>query len=230
VPGEGVEDVANLQSLEIAAPHGKLEALLRLPDRPSEARMAAVVCHPHPLGGGTMHNKVVFRLAQALGDLDMPVLRFNFRGVGRSTGSYDEGRGESDDTRTALDELARRFPTLPLCLAGFSFGSWVGLPVGCSDVRVHQLIGAGVPVGTNMTDTLSECRKHKLIVQGDRDQYGPSAKLAAWFEQIPEPKQLVVVPGADHFFTDFQTELYQAVYEYFMSGNSALGPSPERAE
>jgi hypothetical protein len=192
--------------------------------------MAAVVCHPHPLGGGTMHNKVVFRVAQALGDLGMPVLRFNFRGVGKSTGSFDDGRGESDDTRTALDELARRFPALPLCLAGFSFGSWVGLPVGCSDQRVHQVIGVGIPVATHMTDTLAECDKHKLIIQGDQDQYGPRASLTDWFERVPEPKQLVVIPGADHFFTDFQTELYQAVFEYSVSGKSALGPSPEGME
>jgi alpha/beta superfamily hydrolase len=215
--------VARLQTIEIPAPHGALEGLLRLPDMTSPVRMAALVCHPHPLGGGTMHNKVVFRIAQALGDLGFPVLRFNFRGVGRSTGKYDGGNGESEDTRTALDELARRYPQLPLCLAGFSFGSWVGLPVGCADPRVHQLIGVGVPVATLMTDTLPNCLKPKLIVQGGDDQYGPPEKVAAWFESIPAPKRLMVVPQADHFFTEFQTELYQAIQDYFRIGDGALG-------
>jgi alpha/beta superfamily hydrolase len=215
--------VARLQTIEIPAPHGALEGLLRLPDHTPHLRMAALVCHPHPLGGGTMHNKVVFRIAQALGDLGFPVLRFNFRGVGRSTGHYDGGEGESEDTRTALDELARRFPELPLCLAGFSFGSWIGLPVGCADLRVHQLIGVGVPVATLMTDSLSNCPKPKLIVQGGDDQYGPPEKTASWFNQISPPKRLVVIPHADHFFTEFQTELYQAVSDYFSDGDSTLG-------
>jgi|SRR5579871_1645314 alpha/beta superfamily hydrolase len=215
--------MAQLQTLDIQAPHGMLEGLLRLPDNQEQARMAALVCHPHPIGGGTMHNKVVFRVAQALGDLGMPVLRFNFRGVGRSTGAFDEGRGEADDVRTALDELARRFPALPLCLAGFSFGSWVGLPVGCADERVRQLIGVGVPVATLMSDVLTGCVKHKLIVQGEQDQYGGAEQLRAWFERIPEPKQLAIVPAADHFFLNQQSQLYQAVYDYFAAGHSVLG-------
>jgi uncharacterized protein len=170
-----------------------------------------------------MHNKVVFRVAQALGDLGMPVLRFNFRGVGRSTGHYDDGHGEADDVRTALSFLAQRFPGSALCLAGFSFGSWVGLPVGCADPLVRQLIGVGIPFSTVVMETLGECRKHKLIVQGEQDQYGGSARLIPWFEQLSEPKKLVMVPGADHFFSDSQTELYHAIYDYFKDGNSAMG-------
>jgi alpha/beta superfamily hydrolase len=220
--------VASLQTLEIPTHDGLLEALLRLPDSGRvAAAMAAVVCHPHPLGGGTMHNKVVFRVAQALGDLGLPVLRFNFRGVGRSTGRYDDGRGEADDVRAALSFLAQRFPGSALCLAGFSFGSWVGLPVGCADPLVRQLIGVGVPFSTLVTEKLGECRKHKLIVQGEQDQYGGPPKLIPWFEQLSEPKQLVLVPGADHFFNDSQTELYHAVYDYFKGGNSAVGPLPD---
>jgi alpha/beta superfamily hydrolase len=216
-----------LQTIEIPTHDGFLEALLRLPDSGGDAHaMAAVVCHPHPLGGGTMHNKVVFRVAQALGDLGLPVLRFNFRGVGRSTGRYDDGRGEADDARAALSFLAQRFPDSALCLAGFSFGSWVGLPVGCADPLVRQLIGVGVPFSSLVTEILGECRKHKLIVQGEQDQYGGPAKLIPWFEQLSEPKQLVVVPGADHFFSDSQTELYHAVYDYFKEGRSAIGPLP----
>lgn len=208
-----------LRALDIPAPHGILEGLLRLPDpgAPSPP-MAALVCHPHPQFGGTMHNKVVFRVAQALGELGMPVLRFNFRGVGRSTGTYGEGRGERDDVRAALDELARRYPHLPLCLAGFSFGSWVGLPIGCADPRVTQLIGAGVPVSLLSTDALAGCDKPKLIVQGERDEYGPREALLPWFERLPDPKWLTIVPGADHFFTAYQQQLYHAIQAYFRSG------------
>jgi uncharacterized protein len=220
--------VASLQTVEIPTDDGLLEALLRLPDSGRAApAMAAVVCHPHPLGGGTMHNKVVFRIAQALGDLGLPVLRFNFRGVGRSTGHYDDGRGEADDVRAALEFLAQHFPGSRLCLAGFSFGSWVGLPVGCADPLVRQLIGVGVPFSTLVTNVPEECRKHKLIVQGEQDQYGGPPKLIPWFEQLSEPKQLVLVPGADHFFSDSEAELYHAVYDYFKNGNSAIGPLPD---
>jgi alpha/beta superfamily hydrolase len=223
--------MAQLIALDIPTPHGRLEALLRLPDTPSTSsengsvapHMAALVCHPHPLGGGTMHNKVVFRVAQALGDLGMPTLRFNFRGVGRSSGVYDEGRGEGDDVHAALDALAERYPGVPLCLAGFSFGSWVGLPIGAADERVRQLIGVGAPVAALTMDTLTTCEKPKLMVQGANDQYGPEVELRAWFARLPPPKHLTIIPGADHFFTHHQQELYDAVIAYFRSGESALG-------
>lgn len=215
-----------LQAIEIPAPHGLLEGLLRVPSAGETPRMAALVCHPHPQFGGTMHTKAVFRIAQALGDLGMPVLRFNFRGVGRSTGSYDEGRGEGDDVRAALDWLAARYPGLPLCLAGFSFGSWVGLPIGCADSRVAQLLGVGVPVRLLETSALDGCAKPKLIVQGERDEYGPQDALLPWFARLPEPKRLTVVPGADHFFTHQQQQLHDAVLAYFHSGASALGALP----
>jgi alpha/beta superfamily hydrolase len=207
--------MAQLLALDIPAPHGILDGLLRLPDTPSGAvdtpRMAAVVCHPHPQFGGTMHNKVVFRVTQALVDLGMPALRFNFRGVGRSTGSYDEGRGEADDIRFALDALAGRYPGVPLLLAGFSFGAWVGLPVGCADPRVTHLLGAGVPVSLLSTDALRGCIKPKLIIQGAFDQYGPRPDLEAWYARLSAPKRLTIIPEADHFFTRQQTELYDAV-------------------
>ena len=204
-----------------------LEGLLRLPDADALGpHMIALVCHPHPLGGGTMHNKVVFRVAQALGQLGIPALRFNFRGVGRSTGTYDAGRGERDDVRDALDYLVNRFSEfrdIPVCLAGFSFGSAVGLPVGCADPRVRQLIGVGVPVSLVGVDALAGCDKHKLIVQGDNDEYGPIAEVRAWFARIPEPKSLTIVPGSDHFFTAYQPQLQEAVIDYFRRGESALG-------
>jgi alpha/beta superfamily hydrolase len=208
--------MAQLQHVDIPAPHGWLEGLLRLPDDETPAPvMAAVVCHPHPLFGGTMHNKTVFRLALALNAVGMPALRFNFRGVGLSTGSYDEGRGELDDIRAALDELQRRFPGIPLCLAGFSFGAWTGLRVGCADERVRQLVVVGVPVSSLPVETLAGCAKPKLIVQGALDQYGPEAHIRAWFAQISEPKHLHIIPGADHFLTDHLDDLQRAVIGYF---------------
>ena len=208
--------MAQLKHVDIPAPHGRLEGLLRLPDEGAEPpRLAAVVCHPHPLFGGTMHNKTVFRLATALNDVGMPTLRFNFRGVGLSSGSYDEGRGEQDDIRSALDELERRFPGVALCVAGFSFGAWTGLAVGCAEERVRQLVGVGVPVASLPVDDLANCAKPKLIVQGALDQYGPEDALRAWFAALPDPKHLEIIPGADHFLNDHLDELQHAVERYF---------------
>jgi alpha/beta superfamily hydrolase len=212
--------MAQLEAVEIPAPHGRLEGLLRRVDSAdaqsaAPPRLAALVCHPHPQGGGTMHNKVVFRIAQALGELGMPTLRFNYRGVGRSSGSYDAGRGEADDVRTALDYLAALYPGVPLCLAGFSFGAWIGLPVGCADTRVRQLIGVGVPVRLLAVDELARCAAPKLVIQGERDEHGPLEALRSWYGALPGPKRLVVVPGADHFFTDHQEELRAAILAYF---------------
>lgn len=210
--------MAQLENVAIPAPHGTLEGLMRRPDAAAGVAvpaMAAVVCHPHPMGGGTMHNKVVFRVAQALGERGMPVLRFNFRGVGRSSGRFDEGRGERDDVRAALDFLAAAYPHSALCLAGFSFGAWIGLPVGAADARVHQLIGVGVPVSSQEVESLVGCTVPKLIVQGDHDEYGAPDALRRWFETLPPPKHLTFVAGADHFFTNHQAELRAAVLQYF---------------
>ncbi len=205
--------VPQIAQVDIPAPHGILEGLLRLPDGPEGAAppFAAVVCHPDPQSQGTMHNKVAFTLARALNDAGGPALRFNFRGVGRSTGVYGEGLGEADDTRAALDWLALRFPGAPLWLAGFSFGAWVGLPVGCADTRVTRVIGAGVPVGMLPVASLADCAKPKLIVQGADDEYGPLDALRPWFERLPPPKDLHVVTGAAHFFTDRLVEVAAVV-------------------
>jgi alpha/beta superfamily hydrolase len=204
--------MAQLEAIDIPASHGILEGLLRLPDRvTSPPTMAAVVSHPHPLYGGTMHNKVAFRIAQALVEHGLPTLRFNFRGVGRSTGSFDDGDGERQDVRDALDAMARRFPDLPLCLGGVSFGVWVGFPVGCADSRVALLVGVGVPVDLLPFGDLVDCQKPKLFVQGEFDEYGPQAEIERWFERLPDPKRLVVVPGADHLFTQQQLALHSAL-------------------
>ncbi|SRR5579875_1843147 len=199
--------MASVEQVDIPAPHGILEGLLRVDAAVPPAPLAALVCHPHPLGQGTMHNKVVFTLAKALNAAGVPALRFNFRGVGRSTGAYANGIGESEDVRTALDWLAARYPQTPLLLAGFSFGAWVGLPVGCADARVTHLLGAGVPTGTLDVAPLDECRKPKLIVQGAQDEYSPLPALHAWYAGVAEPKTLRVIDDTSHFFTGKLDEL-----------------------
>src|SRR5215470_9205776 len=138
----------NSRNFFLEGPAGRLEAILWTPASPSQERLrlAAVVCHPHPLFGGTMHNKVVYQAAKSLDALGLPVLRFNFRGAGMSAGKHDQGRGEQGDVRVALDFLAAEFAGVPILLAGFSFGSWVGLRVGCGDERVVELIALGTPV------------------------------------------------------------------------------------
>jgi alpha/beta superfamily hydrolase len=184
----------------IAGPAGRLEALLwTVPV--AEPPLVAVVCHPHPLFGGTMHNKVVYQAAKALHLRDIPVLRFNFRGAGQSEGVHDRGVGEQDDVRTALHYLSTEFPQRPILLAGFSFGSMVGLRVGCAEQRVSDLIGVGIPVDHTDLTYLRGCAKPKLIIQGGNDQFGSRANVETLFNTLPTPKKLVVVEGADHFFT-----------------------------
>ena len=191
---------------------GRLEALLwtsPLPDPP----FVALVCHPHPLFGGTIHNKVVYQASKALHGRGIPVLRFNFRGVGLSEGQHDHGRGEQDDVRAALDYLSLEFPAQPILLAGFSFGAWVGLRVGCEDARVTRLIGLGIPVDNAAVDMsyLRVCAKHKLIIQGGNDTFGVRASVEALFATMPEPKRLVVIEGVDHFFAGKLGEVGAAI-------------------
>jgi alpha/beta superfamily hydrolase len=188
------------RSLFLAGPAGRLEALLWTSPE-SDPKFVAVVCHPHPLHGGTMHNKVVFQTAKALHQRGATVLRFNFRGVEHSEGVHDRGRGEQDDVRAAIDYLAAEFPGRPILLAGFSFGSSVGLRVGCGDARVTQLIGLGLPVDNIDMSFLRACEKPKLIIQGGNDQFGARANVEALVATLAGPKRLVIVEGADHFFT-----------------------------
>jgi hypothetical protein len=193
---------AQIQSIEdLHSTAGRLEALLNTGR--GDAPYAALVCHPHPAGGGTMHNKVVYHAMKALAGAGLPVLRFNFRGVGLSEGSFCDGHGEMDDVRAALDWLDRRFHR-PILFAGFSFGSAVGLRACCGDARVQGLIGLGVPVhaqGRDYTyEFLDRCAQPKLFVSGDHDQYGPREVMERIFSTAPEPKRLLWVEGADHFF------------------------------
>ena len=158
-----------------------------------------------------MHNKVVYQVAKTLHRRGMPVLRFNFRGAGLSEGEHAGGFGERGDVQTAIDFLANEYPSRPIVLAGFSFGSWVGLRVGCKDARVEKLIGLGVPVDKSNLEYLFDCTKPKLIVQGGNDEFGSRANVEALFAQMPEPKQLVFVDGVDHFFTGKLPEVAAAI-------------------
>lgn len=211
--------------LFLRGPAGRLEALLWT--APGPAPLAALVCHPHPLFGGTMHNKVVFHAARALHALGLPVLRFNFRGVGASQGTHDEGRGERDDVRAALEELARHYPGRPLVLAGFSFGAGVGLPVGCADARVVELIGLGVPVAHQDLSELGGCDKPTLLVHGEHDQFTPVEQVRALAAGLPGPAQLVVIEGVDHFFTGRLDRLEQVVREWMLGRHPELAASAD---
>lgn len=198
------------RSFFLSGPAGRLEAMLWTTPTPDPV-MAAVVCHPHPLFGGTMHNKVVFRAAKALHSRGVPVLRFHFRGAGLSEGEHDRGQGEAEDVRAALDFLGKEFPRRPLLLAGFSFGAWVGLRVGCADARVAELVGLGIPVNDSDLSYLRTCVKSKLFLQGDRDQFGSAARVETLFAELPEPKKLVFINAADHFFTGKLDEMAAAL-------------------
>lgn len=186
---------------DLHGPAGRLEALLNngLPDAP----YAALVCHPHPMGGGTMHNKVVYHAAKAFQSLGLPVLRFNFRGTGLSEGEHDHGRGEKDDVRAALTWLEANLGK-PILFAGFSFGAYVGLRVCCGDPRVLGLVGLGLPVHAEGRDYsyefLATCPQPKLFISGTRDQYGPMEKVSAVIATASKPKQLIWVADTDHFF------------------------------
>jgi len=198
----------------LAGPVGKLEAVLWKPALGASPRFAAVVCPPHPIFGGTLHNKVVYQAAKALDAHKGAVLRFNFRGTGLSDGKHDRGIGERDDVRAALDFLAAEFSGKPLLLAGFSFGCWVGLRVGCEDGRVQRLIGIGAPVNNSDFSYLETCSKPKLFVHGSNDEFGDVSRLENLVDGLSGEKRLVVVEGVDHFFTGKIEELGKAISEW----------------
>ena len=202
-----------------------------MPARPNPP-IAAVVCHPHPLFGGTMHNKVVYQVARTLDRLGVPALRFNFRGVGLSAGKHDRGRGEQGDVRAALDRLSAELPGLPLLVAGFSFGCWVGLRVGCEDERVTELIGLGAPVNNSYLDYLASCEKPRLLVQGENDQYGSPEKLNQLVESFPADvramTQVVMVAGADHFFAGLLGRVDVAITEWVVARHPELAAGKAR--
>jgi alpha/beta superfamily hydrolase len=180
-----------------------------------EAVAAAVMCHAHPLHGGMMHFKTVFRAAKALQEQGLAVLRFNFRGVGRSEGVHDDGRGEQDDASAALREMERRYPGLPLVLGGFSFGAVIALLVGQRDVAVQALVALGFPFRLLPgAGNGAERRVPRLFVQGEKDEFGGEVQIRAHVAALPEPKHLVVVPGSDHYFTGHLDALQQAIRQW----------------
>jgi alpha/beta superfamily hydrolase len=221
---------STIKSFFIDGSAGRLEALLNT--GAEQATHAAVVCHPHPLFGGTLHNKVAFHTMKALNSFGFPVLRFNFRGTGLSQGEHDHGIGEVDDVLAALDWLDHALH-LPLIFAGFSFGAAVGLKAACADSRVKAAISVGTPVVPVAADTelprtytfdfLQNCAKPKLFVSGARDPFGPRTKLEALVRSLPEPKKLAVIEGADHFFEGRLRELREAIETWV---KEAVGSQP----
>jgi len=199
------------RTLFLEGPAGRLEAIFWSPAVSARPLLAALVCHPHPLFGGTMHNKVVYQTAKSLDALGLPVLRFNFRGAGMSEGKHDRGQGEQGDVRAALDFLAGEFPGASLLLAGFSFGCWVGLRVGCADERVTEMIGLGTPVNSTDFTYLQSCMKPKRFVHGSDDKHGAIKRVEALVASLPGEKHLVIVPGADHFFAGKLDQLDRAI-------------------
>jgi alpha/beta superfamily hydrolase len=187
---------------DLRGPAGRLEAVLNTGRE--DAAYAALVCHPHPLGGGTMHTKAVYHAMKAFTAFGLPVLRFNFRGVDLSEGDHAHGLGEQDDVRAALDWLQQTFDNRPILFAGFSFGSYVGLRACCGDARVKGLVGLGLPVraaGREYNyEFLAGCASTKLFVSGDHDEFAPREELTAVWGSAVEPKRLVWIEGADHFF------------------------------
>jgi uncharacterized protein len=204
---------------DLVGPAGPLEALLDEPESENAAMVRAAVAfaHPHPQFGGTMHTKVVYRGAKGLARIGCAVLRFNFRGVGQSAGTFDQGEGEKEDFKAALDYMAARYPGSPLWAAGFSFGAWVALEVGATDDRVTALIGIAPPVATSISghnytfeNTLTST-KPKFFVQGEADEVCPLEGMWSFYGKLEEPKELVVVDAADHLFEGRAQEVGEAL-------------------
>jgi alpha/beta superfamily hydrolase len=215
---------------DLVGPAGSLEALLDEPVGPvgsdqdqtgvrpgSDPRAAVVFAHPHPQYGGTMHTKAVFQGAKGLARIGCAVLRFNFRGVGRSAGEFDQGEGEKEDFRAGLDYMAARYPGKPLWAAGFSFGAWVALEVGAVDERVAALIGISPPVATSISghaytfeNTLAST-KPKFFVQGESDEVCPIEGMWTFYGKLEEPKELATIDAADHLFEGKATEVGEAL-------------------
>jgi len=199
---------------EIAGPAGRLEALLDEPDaswRGNGPHAAVVLAHPLTTQGGTMHTKAVYQTAKALSRIGCAVLRFNFRGAGASAGAFDEGRGEMDDFRAAMDFVANRYPDAPLWTGGMSFGSWIAMTSGASDARVSTLIGIATAATHYDFDAVATSPKAKFFVHGERDEICPLKDVRALYARAAEPKELVVIDAADHLFDGKVSEVADAI-------------------
>ncbi len=204
-------------SFMIPAGPVQLEAVLREPDSPP--RGAAVLCHPHPVYGGTMDNRVIFRSGKAVMEAGFAALRFNFRGVGASTGSFDEGDGERDDVVSVIGWLERKYPAIPLALAGFSFGAWVGLQAGCADSRIRAVAGLGLPLNFYTFDFLIDNPKPAIYLVGTNDEFCPRERMERFARRLPPTSRVHLIEGADHFFTD-QLDQVQSLIQDFFQGLS----------
>ena len=211
---------------EIQGPAGRLEALLDMPasrgvthdglvatGTPQGIRAAVVLGHPHPQFGGTLHTKGVYHTTKGLARIGCAVLRFNFRGVGKSEGAWDEGRGERDDFRAALDVMAERFPHVPLWAGGMSFGSWVGMNVGAEDPRVSTLIGVAMPVNKWDFAQVAVSPKAKFFIHGEMDEICGFKDINLFYARCADPKELVIIDSSDHLFNGVVSEVADAVEE-----------------
>ena len=199
-----------IESHLLDGPAGKLEAQLEAPED-APLTEAALVCHPHPLYGGTMHNKVVHRIARALRRRGSVVLRFNFRGVGRSHGQHAGGEGEIEDARVALNWLRARYPDLPYSLAGFSFGSQVILRLGCLLGDPARLLAVGFPTKTAGAEFLHACTVPKFFIASTHDEHAPRQQMETLYAEIADPKQLIWIEAEDHFFQGALDRLEETV-------------------
>jgi uncharacterized protein len=199
-----------IESHDIAGPAGRLEALLEEPEDAAPSS-AALVCHPHPLFGGTLHNKVVYRIARGLRKNGAVVLRFNFRGVSRSEGEHAHGIGEIEDARAAIDWLRARYPGLPFSLAGFSFGSRVITRLGCSIEGATSVLACGFPTTQGTAEYLETCPIPKHFIQSTRDQYAPRPDFEKNYARFADPKSLTWIEAQDHFFAGALDEFEKAV-------------------
>jgi alpha/beta superfamily hydrolase len=205
--------MSRIKSLTFDGPAGRLEGILKFHDTQAPKALA-VVCHPHPLFHGTMHNKVVFAIAEAFFSLRCEVLRFNFRGVGISAGTHDQGRGELEDTLAAVKYLRERHPGLPCHIAGFSFGAWIAVEAFRSDFDLASLTAVAPPFKYFDPKILQTLKRPKLFLQGTADDLCPVEELQAWFPWFAEPKAQVLFEGAGHFFNNHLADLRKTIAEH----------------
>jgi uncharacterized protein len=203
---------SRLQSVTIAGPAGALEGLLQEHEGRAAA-LVALVCHPHPLYGGTMHNKVVHRVASVIHELGATVLRFNFRGAGKSEGHHDKGAGELEDARAALAWLRARHPEARAWIGGFSFGSWIAARLAVEAPPIERMILVAPPVQRSGFDGLADSPIPKLVVQGTRDDVCPLDALWPVYRGWSEPKDLRLIEGATHFFDRQLGDLAETLLE-----------------
>jgi alpha/beta superfamily hydrolase len=209
LPSGAVPDEEAIVNLDIPGPAGRIEALLDEP--PQAPRAAAVFAHPLPTKGGTMHTKAVFQSAKALARIGCAVLRFNFRGVGRSEGSFDEGRGELNDYAAAVEYMTQRYKGLPVWAGGFSFGGWIAVTKGMSDPRVELLLAVSLPASRYDLSAVERSTLPKFLIHGERDEICPLPALWRFYARLAEPKELVVIDGADHLFEGKVSEVGDAI-------------------